>query len=125
MGITDIKNAFKIADVEFVKGSTKLNFKYLPKLFDENQKPLSQNILTEKYSSVYIVVIDGKIKKMRTSKNNLSMKNTLDKYQDGGINGIPNVNNAKIWFLLYSYILKGKKIEFYMVCSEDFKKYVL
>ncbi|WQZ03301.1 hypothetical protein KVL85_04800 [Helicobacter pylori] len=45
MHISEVKTAFKIADVEYVKDSTKLNFNYLKDLKDENNQSLSQNIL--------------------------------------------------------------------------------
>ena len=45
MKIEQVKTAFKIADVEFVSDSTKLNFNYLKDLKDENGKVLSQKIL--------------------------------------------------------------------------------
>ena len=47
MKISEVKTAFKIADVEFVEGSTKLNFNYLKELKDENGKALPQKILSE------------------------------------------------------------------------------
>ncbi len=37
MHISGVKTAFKIADVEYVKDSTKLNFNYLKDLKDENK----------------------------------------------------------------------------------------
>ncbi|GHS53818.1 hypothetical protein VN1169_14550 [Helicobacter pylori] len=47
MHISEVKTAFKIADVEYVKDSTKLNFNYLKDLKDENNQSLSQDILTQ------------------------------------------------------------------------------
>lgn len=47
MEISKVKTAFKIADVEFVEGSTKLNFNYLKNLRDENGNSLPQSILTQ------------------------------------------------------------------------------
>ncbi|MGL2669271.1 hypothetical protein ACQJ6X_07320 [Helicobacter pylori] len=47
MHISKVKTAFKIADVEYVKDSTKLNFNYLKDLKDENNQSLSQNILKD------------------------------------------------------------------------------
>ncbi|GHP60726.1 hypothetical protein JP0045_14980 [Helicobacter pylori] len=44
MHISEVKTAFKIADVKYVKDSTKLNFNYLKDLKDENNQSLSQNI---------------------------------------------------------------------------------
>lgn len=47
MKISEVKMAFKIADVEFVAGSTKLNFNYLKELRDENGAILPQSILRD------------------------------------------------------------------------------
>ncbi|EAJ4502448.1 restriction endonuclease [Campylobacter upsaliensis] len=63
MRIEQVKTAFKIADVEFVSGSTKLNFNYLKDLKDENGKALSQKILSENVARVYLIVVDDEIKK--------------------------------------------------------------
>ena len=52
MKISEVKTAFKIADVEFVAGSTKLNFNYLKDLRDENGKALPQSILTQNVARV-------------------------------------------------------------------------
>lgn len=65
MKIEQVKTAFKIADVEFVEGSTKLNFNYLKDLKDENGKALPQKILNENVARVYLIVVDGEIKKNR------------------------------------------------------------
>ncbi|WQS69555.1 hypothetical protein KVC42_02470 [Helicobacter pylori] len=46
MHISEVKTAFKIADVEYVKDSTKLNFNYLKDLKDRNKsitKPKTPN----------------------------------------------------------------------------------
>lgn len=63
MDISEVKTAFKIADVEFVEGQTKLNFKYLTDLKDENGNRLDKKILTINVSRVYLIVVDGAIKK--------------------------------------------------------------
>ena len=49
MKISEVKTAFKIADVEFVQGCTRLNFNYLKELKDENGKALPQSILTQNF----------------------------------------------------------------------------
>lgn len=43
---TDVKTAFKIADVKFINNSTKLDFVYLTNIKDENNNPLPKDILT-------------------------------------------------------------------------------
>lgn len=87
MKIEQVKTAFKIADVEFVSGSTKLNFNYLKDLKDENGKVLSQKILSENVARVYLIVVDGEIKKIGGSEATGGIKSTLEIYRDGGVKG--------------------------------------
>lgn len=66
MKISEVKTAFKIADVELNKNSTKLNFNYLKNLKDENGANLSADILKQNVARVYLV--DGEIKKIGGSQ---------------------------------------------------------
>lgn len=122
MKIDKVKTAFKIADVEFVEGSTKLNFNYLKNLKDENGKSLPQSILRENVARVYLIVVDGEIKKIGGSQAAGGIKNTLEIYRDGGVKGCPNIRSFGIWYFLYHTILQGKTIEFYMIFQENFEK---
>ncbi|BCD70752.1 hypothetical protein SNTW_13970 [Helicobacter suis] len=107
--------AFKIADVEFVPGSTKLNFHYLKELNDENKNPLPQSILTKNVARVYLIVVDGVVKKIGGSQAQGGIKKTLEIYRDGGVNGRPGIRSFGIWYFLYHSILAGKNIEFYQL----------
>ncbi|GAA8518682.1 hypothetical protein HpBT345_14590 [Helicobacter pylori] len=89
MHISEVKTAFKIADVEYVKDSTKLNFNYLKDLKDENNQSLSQNILTQNVARVYLIVVNGEIKKIGGSQADGGIKSTLNIYKDGGSKGGP------------------------------------
>lgn len=122
MKISEVKTAFKIADVEFVDGSTRLNFNYLKNLKDENGKALPQSILTQNVARVYLIVVDGEIKKIGGSQAEGGIKNTLNIYRDGGVKGRPAIRSFGIWYFLYHTILEGKKIEFYMIYQENFEK---
>ena len=77
MKINTVKPAFKIADVELVPNSTKLNFNYLNDLKDENGQKLPQSILRENYARVYIIVVDGEIKKIGGSQSAGGIKQTF------------------------------------------------
>lgn len=77
MKISEVKTAFKIADVEFVEGSTKLNFNYLKELKDENGNAPPQRILSENVARVYLIVVDGEIKKIGGSGALGGIKSTL------------------------------------------------
>lgn len=122
MKISEVKTAFKIADVEFVEGSTRLNFNYLKELKDENGKALPQSILTQNVARVYLIVVDGEIKKIGGSQADGGIKSTLSIYRDGGIKGRPSIRSFGIWYFLYHTILSGAKIEFYMIYQENFEK---
>lgn len=122
MKISEVKTAFKIADVEFVAGSTKLNFNYVKELRDENGKALPQSILTQNDARVYLIVVDGVIKKIGGSQAKGGIKNTLEIYRDGGVKGRPAIRSYGVWYFLYYTILEGKKIEFYMIYQENFEK---
>lgn len=122
MKISEVKTVFKIADVEFVAGSTKLNFNYLKELRDENGKALPQSILTQNVARVYLIVVDGVIKKIGGSQAVGGIKSTLQIYQDGGVKGRPSIRSFGVWYFLYHTILSGAKIEFYMIYQENFEK---
>ncbi|RKV27217.1 GIY-YIG nuclease family protein [Helicobacter pylori] len=124
MHISEVKTAFKIADVEYVKDSTKLNFNYLKDLKDENNQPLSQNILTQNVARVYLIVVDGEIKKIGGSQADGGIKSTLNIYKDGGVKGRPSVRSFGVWYFLYHTILTGAKIEFYMIYQPNFETQV-
>ncbi|WQT15285.1 GIY-YIG nuclease family protein [Helicobacter pylori] len=124
MHISEVKTAFKIADVECVKDSTKLNFNYLKDLKDENNQILPKNILTQNVARVYLIVVDGEIKKIGGSQADGGIKKTLEIYRDGGVKGRPSIRSIGIWYLLYHSALSGAKIEFYMIYQPNFEKEV-
>ncbi|WRE23883.1 GIY-YIG nuclease family protein [Helicobacter pylori] len=124
MHISEVKTAFKIADVEYVKDSTKLNFSYLKDLKDENNQSLSQNILTQNVARVYLIVVNGEIKKIGGSQADGGIKSTLNIYKDGGIKGRPSIRSFGVWYFLYHTILTGAKIEFYMIYQPNFETQV-
>lgn len=122
MKISEVKTAFKIADVEFVEGKTRLNFNYLKNLKNENGKPLPQSILTQNVARVYLIVVNGEIKKIGGSQAEGGIKRTLEIYRDGGVNGRPGIRSFGVWYFLYHTILSGAKIEFFMIYQENFEK---
>ncbi|WRG27323.1 GIY-YIG nuclease family protein [Helicobacter pylori] len=124
MHISGVKTAFKIADVEYVKDSTKLNFNYLKDLKDENNQSLSQNILTQNVARVYLIVVNGEIKKIGGSQVDGGIKSTLNIYKDGGVKGRPSIRSFGVWYFLYHTILTGAKIEFYMIYQPNFETQV-
>ncbi|MGN8514215.1 GIY-YIG nuclease family protein [Helicobacter pylori] len=124
MHISEVKTAFKIADVEYVKDSTKLNFNYLKDLKDENNQSLPKSILTQNVARVYLIVVDGEIKKIGGSQADGGIKSTLNIYRDGGVKGRPSIRSFGVWYFLYHTILTGAKIEFYMIYQPNFETQV-
>ena len=124
MRIEDVKTAFKIADVIWDGKSTKLTFKYLDNLIDENGIKLNQSILTENVARVYLIVVDGEIYKIGGSQDKGGIKGTLRIYQDGGQNGRPSIRSFGIWYFLFHTITTGHKIEFYMIYQSNFEAQV-
>ena len=120
MNIKKVKTAFKIADVTWDGKSTKLNFVYLKEIKDENGVLLPQSILTTNVARVYLIVVDGEIYKIGGSQDKGGIKKTLSIYQDGGVKGRPSIRSFGIWYFLYYTMLKGKKIEFYMIYQDNF-----
>jgi len=121
MKINKVKTTFKIADIKLVPNSTKLNFNYLKDLKDENSKKLPQSILRENVARVYLIVVDGEIKKIGGSQSEGGIKQTLEIYRDGGIGGRPSIRSFGIWYFLYSTMLQKHKIEFYMIFQDNFE----
>lgn len=120
MHINSVKTAFKIADVSWDGKGPKLSFDYLDNLRDENGNPLDQSVLTQNLSRVYLIVVDGIIKKIGCSEDKGGMKGTLRIYMDGGVKGRPSVRSFGIWYWLFHTITQGHKIEFYMIYQENF-----
>ena len=123
MLISDVKTAFKIADVEY-NNSTKLRFVYLKKLVDQEGETLPNDILTKNYPRVYIIVVDNYIMKIGASQSKNGMKQTLNIYKDGGVKGRPGIRSYGVWYLLHKAVSKGKKVEFYMIFHNVFSQNV-
>ena len=96
MKIKEVKTAFKIMDVEFVEGSTKLKFNYLDEIKNEKGEVLPKSILTENLARVYLIVVDGIIMKIGGSQAVGGIKATLTIYKDGGSNGRPSIRSFGI-----------------------------
>lgn len=120
MKISEVKTAFKIADVEFIAGSTKLNFNYLRNLKDENGKNLPQNILTQNVARVYLIVVNGEIKKIGGSQAEGGIKSTLSNYKDTEPKGRAGIRSVGIANFLSQTLRNGDKIEIYMIYQENF-----
>ncbi len=73
---------------------------------------------------VYLIVVDGEIKKIGGSQADGGVKSTLNIYKDGGVKGRPSIRSFGVWYFLYHTILTGAKIEFYMIYQSNFETQV-
>ena len=120
MHINEVKTAFKIGDVRSIPNSEKLEFVYLKNIKDENGRILPDNFLKLNLSRVYLIVVNGKIKKIGQSKDKGGIKGTLSIYRDGGVKGRPSIRSYGVYLLLKKEIEKGNKIEFFLIYHENF-----
>ncbi|MEK7200594.1 MAG: hypothetical protein AAB672_00480 [Patescibacteria group bacterium] len=122
MKIKEVKTCFKIADVILNKVHLKnhIKFNYLEKLVDENGKKLDKNILRKRVGFVYIIVIDKIIKKIGGSQGKGGIKSTMNFYE-GAMQGGPSIRSYGIHLLLKKELEEGKRVEFYVIVSEEIK----
>jgi hypothetical protein len=121
MKIKEVKTAFKIMDAVLNNDNT-ISFNYLDEIYDENNQLLDNTILTTNYARVYLIVVNGVIKKIGGSEAEGGIKSTLSIYKDGGVKGRPSIRSFGIYYLILEALKAGKKIEFYMIYQENFEK---
>ncbi len=122
MNIKDVKTAFKIADVVLDKkhkqNHIKINF--LSEIINEKEEKLEKSILQNNAGRVYIIVVDGVIKKIGGSQSKGGIKATLSFYQSA-MQGGPSLRSYGIHLLITEALEKGKKVEIYMITSQSVK----
>lgn len=122
MNIKEVKTAFKVADVVSDKKHQirKIKFLYLDKIHDENGKEMNKDILKDNSGRIYLIVVNGIIKKIGGSQCKGGIKNTLAFYQ-GGMQGGPSIRTYGIHILISEELEKGNKVEIYMITSQKAK----
>ncbi len=120
MKIKDVKTAFKIADVVLDKQHRQNHIKidYLPVLIDEKGSKSSKSILRDNAGRVYIITVDGVIKKIGGSQSKGGIKATLSFYQSA-MQGGPSLRSYGIHLLIKEAIEKGKRVEIYLITSKS------
>ncbi len=120
MKISEVKTAFKIADVVLNKKHKKnhIKFNYVENLVDENRRKLNKDILRKRVGFVYLIVVDGKIKKIGGSQGKGGIKSTMNFYQ-GAMQGGPSIRSYGIHLLIKKELDKRKKVEFYVILSKE------
>jgi len=119
MDIKNVKTAFKVAEVVLDKehGIRHIKFVFLNELVDENNEKIDNKILKDNAGRIYLIVVDGIIKKIGGSQCRGGIRNTMSFYQ-GGMQGGPSIRTYGIHILLKEELEKGKKAEIYMITSK-------
>ncbi|HVT75213.1 MAG TPA: hypothetical protein VHD69_02265 [Candidatus Paceibacterota bacterium] len=125
MKIEKVKTAFKVADalIDRDHGIRLIKFKFLDEIFNEGGKKLEQEILKDSSGRIYLIVVDGVIKKIGGSQSKGGIKSTLLFYQ-GGMQGGPSIRTFGIHLLIRRELEQNKKVEIYMITSKKTKTLV-
>ena len=120
MNINQVKTAFKIADVVLNKIHPKnhIKFNYVENLKDEHGKKLNKNVLRTRVGFVYLIVVDGLIKKIGGSQDKGGIKSTRNFYE-GTMQGGPSIRSYGIHLLIDIELKEGRKVEFYVIVSKE------
>lgn len=122
MNIRDVKTAFKIADVVLDKEHQQnyIRIDYLPELVDEKGNTIEASILRDNAGRVYIITVDGVIKKIGGSQSKGGIKATLSFYQSA-MQGGPSLRSYGIHLLIKQALEQGKTAEIYLIISKSVK----
>ncbi len=122
MNIKEVKTAFKIAEVSLNKEHLKnhIKFNYLENLIDEDGKVLNKSFLRKRIGFVYLIVINSEIIKIGGSQGKGGIKSTMNFYE-GAMQGGPSIRSYGIHLLIQKELKEGKKVEFYVIVSEEIK----
>lgn len=125
MNIKDVKTAFKIADVVLDKKHKKnhIRINYLSELIDEKGNKVNKSILKNDAGRVYIIVVDGVIKKIGGSQSKGGIKATLSFYQSA-MQGGPSLRSYGIHLLIKEALEKDKSVEIYLITSKSVRALV-
>lgn len=120
MNIKEVKTCFKVADVILDKKHKQnhIRINFLSEIADENGQKLGKSILTNNAGRVYIIVVDGIIKKIGGSQSKGGIKATLSFYQSA-MQGGPSLRSYGIHLLIKEALENKKKIEIYMIISQS------
>ncbi|MEM4215173.1 MAG: hypothetical protein QW484_02310 [Candidatus Pacearchaeota archaeon] len=114
MNIKEVKTAIKVGDFVLRNDRTpnKININFLPNL--------GKNILEDDSARIYIIVVDGIIKKIGGSAGKGGIKATMSFYVNA-MQGSPGRPRFIIHLLIEKELRKGSKVELYMIRSPKIK----
>lgn len=125
MKISQVKTAFKVADIVLDNEHDKNHIKvsYLNQIVDEKGSGISSRILTSNTGRVYLIVVDGVIKKIGGSQSKGGIKATFSFYQSA-MQGGPSIRSYGMHLLMKEAIENGSQVELYLIISKSTKAIV-
>ena len=111
MKISNVSTALKVGRVVLNESKSKSNLKV-------EWENLSADILKSNAGRVYLLVVDGEIKKIGGSVGKGGIKSTMSFYVSGNT-GRPSIRSYGINTLIFESINSGKLVEIYIIQSEQ------
>lgn len=114
MHIKEVKTAIKIGDFVLRNDNTpnKINIEYLPNL--------GKDVLEDNSPRIYLIVVNGVIKKIGGSSSKGGIKATMSFYINA-MQGSPGRPRFIVHLLIEKELKKGSKVELYMIRSPKIK----
>lgn len=109
MHISEVKNAIKVGEFVLRKNHrNKISIRYFPNI--------NKDVLTDDSPRVYLIVVNGIIKKIGGSSGKGGIKNTINFYTSA-MTGSPGRPRFILHLLIAEELKKGSKVELYIITS--------
>lgn len=116
MHISDVSTAIKVGNIILRNDDSNNNIK-VEWLEEKNGYDIPLSVLKDNSGRVYLIVVDGTIKKIGGSQAKGGIKGTWGPYC-GAMNGSPSVRTYGIPLLIKEQLVRGRKVEIWMINSE-------
>ena len=111
MQISQVTTAIKVGNVTINTRGNKARLRM-------EWENVSNDILTSNAGRVYLMVVDGEIKKIGGSAGQGGIKSTMSFYESANC-GRPSIRSFGIQQLIFEELEAGKKVEIYLITSEQ------
>lgn len=111
MNISQIKTAIKVGTFQLNTNGNKARLRV-------DWEQLGNNVLKDDSGRVYIMCVDGVVKKIGGSVSKGGIKSTMSFYESANC-GRPSIRSFGIQQLIYEEILLDRNVEIYMISSEQ------
>mgnify|MGYP003627549415 CR=1 FL=1 len=117
MNLSEVSTAFKVADILPRNDTDNKNIIKMYWYEEKNGYSNPLKVLKDNSGRVYLIGVDGVIKKIGGSQSIGGIKNTWSAYC-GGMGGSPSVRTYGIPILIREKLDNGSKVELYMITSD-------